>query len=336
MLVVFTCLFMLVPAALMAGGFWLLGGWGLLAGLGIALLVVLAITLVFLRHGIFRKTPRQAGDTLSPGPGEKRTTAGLARQQRLRNKLLAHGRENLWITSYDGLRLYGVFVPGAPGEKRVMMILHCYGGNALQMAEYALYFREHYGFNILLPDMRCHGQSDGRYLGMGWLERKDCLQWLALLEKKLQTSATGGHLSCVDEEKAAAMAQRRFEEAQAKAASTTRWIRLLEERVFEYKGLLQALNHALDTDAVNALARLDRMIESLEAYIALAPPGEPLPSIDEMTSVARTAPGEQMATETQDSSSDDGGDATGVRDGNDAPENSGPPETDSTGQEDVS
>jgi len=65
------------------------------------------------------------------------------------------------------------------------MILHGYGGNALQMAEYALYFREHYGFNILLPDMRCHGQSDGRYLGMGWLERKDCLQWLALLEKKL-------------------------------------------------------------------------------------------------------------------------------------------------------
>lgn len=159
---------------------------------------------------------------------------------------------------------------------------------------------------------------------------------MALLEKKLQTSATGGHLSCVDEEKAAAMAQRRFEEAQAKAASTTRWIRLLEERVFEYKGLLQALNHALDTDAVNALARLDRMIESLEAYIALAPPGEPLPSIDEMTSVARTAPGEQMATETQDSSSDDGGDATGARDGNHTLENSGSPETDSTGKEDVS
>lgn len=158
---------------------------------------------------------------------------------------------------------------------------------------------------------------------------------MALLEKKLQTSATGGHLSCVDEEKAAAMAQRRFEEAQAKAASTTRWIRLLEERVFEYKGLLQALNHALDTDAINGLARLDRMIESLEAYIALAPPGEPLPSIDEMTSAARGTPGERMVA-AEDSASADSGDATGVRNDNDAPENSGPPETDSIGKEDVS
>lgn len=158
---------------------------------------------------------------------------------------------------------------------------------------------------------------------------------MALLEKKLQTSATGGHLSCVDEEKAAAMAQRRFEEAQAKAASTTRWVRLLEERVFEYKGLLQALNHALDTDTINGLARLDRMIESLEAYIALAPPGEPLPSIDEMTSAARGKPGERMAA-TQDYSSNDGGDATGARDDNDALENSGSPDSDSTGKEDVS
>jgi hypothetical protein len=110
---------------------------------------------------------------------------------------------------------------------------------------------------------------------------------MALLERKLQTSATGGRVSCVDEEKALAVAQRRFEEAQAKSMATVRWIRRLEERIFEYKGLLQGLNHALDTDVVNGLARLDRMLESLEAYIALAPPSEALPPVNELSSAGR-------------------------------------------------
>ena len=67
-------------------------------------------------------------------------------------------------------------------------------------------------------------------------------------------------------------AQRRFEEAQTKSANTRRWIRRLDEQVFQYKGLLQALNHSLDVDAVNATARLERMVEALEAYVALPPP----------------------------------------------------------------
>jgi hypothetical protein len=95
---------------------------------------------------------------------------------------------------------------------------------------------------------------------------------LVLLEKKLQGSSTGARPSCVDEEKAFALAQRRCEEARAKSENAKKWVRRLEEQVFQHKGLLQALNHALDTDVVNALALLDRMIAALDKYIALAPP----------------------------------------------------------------
>ncbi len=95
---------------------------------------------------------------------------------------------------------------------------------------------------------------------------------LVLLEKKLQKTATGGRPSCVDEEKAVALAQRRFEEAERKGANTRLWIRKLDEQIFHYKGMIQALNHALDVDAVNMLALLDRMISALDAYVALAPP----------------------------------------------------------------
>lgn len=31
---------------------------------------------------------------------------------------------------------------------------------------------------MLTPDMRAHGESEGKYIGMGWLDRKDVLQWI--------------------------------------------------------------------------------------------------------------------------------------------------------------
>lgn len=34
------------------------------------------------------------------------------------------------------------------------------------------------GYNVLLPDLRAHGKSQGQYIGMGWLDRKDLLGWI--------------------------------------------------------------------------------------------------------------------------------------------------------------
>jgi len=112
---------------------------------------------------------------------------------------------------------------------------------------------------------------------------------MALLEKKLQKTSGGTRLSCVDEEKALALAERRFEQAQTKAANTKLWIRRLDEQIFQYKGLLQALNHALDVDVAKGLAGLDAMLQALEAYVALAPPPA-APPVGESVTAARTGP----------------------------------------------
>ncbi|HOA74789.1 MAG TPA: hypothetical protein PL151_04995 [Phycisphaerae bacterium] len=138
----------------------------------------------------------------------------------------------------------------------------------------------------LSDDRRRHWQSEIRKRG-----EQHRLAKMALLQKQLQAGTLGARLSCVDEEKAVALAQRRLEEAHRKSANTVRWIRQLEEQVFEYKGLLQALNHALDVDVANGLAWLDRMTESLEAYVALAPPSAPAPETEGLPSMARTGVG---------------------------------------------
>ena len=34
------------------------------------------------------------------------------------------------------------------------------------------------GFNILTPDMRSHGESEGKLIGMGWLDKEDVKLWI--------------------------------------------------------------------------------------------------------------------------------------------------------------
>ena len=45
------------------------------------------------------------------------------------------------------------------------------------MAPYAKMFYD-MGYSALTPDARAHGESEGDYIGMGWLERPDVLGWI--------------------------------------------------------------------------------------------------------------------------------------------------------------
>ena len=38
-------------------------------------------------------------------------------------------------------------------------------------------------FNLLIPDDRAHGRSEGKYIGFGCLDRKDCLAWCRYITK---------------------------------------------------------------------------------------------------------------------------------------------------------
>lgn len=60
---------------------------------------------------------------------------------------------------------------------RYAIVCHGYTGNSAQMASSALKFHE-LGYSVLTPDAVAHGESDGKYYGMGWLEREDILGWM--------------------------------------------------------------------------------------------------------------------------------------------------------------
>jgi hypothetical protein len=107
---------------------------------------------------------------------------------------------------------------------------------------------------------------------------------LALKQKQvLDRALSGTTSSAVEERKALALAERRLREAEAKLARTRSWILQIEKLQSDYRGGIQGLLSAIDADIPNARARLDKMIDSLEDYIALAPPETP-------ADVEKTAP----------------------------------------------
>lgn len=85
-------------------------------------------------------------------------------------------------TSFDGLELSAIYLP-LEGADKTVIIAHGYMGSAETMGNYAKMYHD-LGYNVLVPDARGHGASQGDYIGFGWHERKDYLGWInKVLEK---------------------------------------------------------------------------------------------------------------------------------------------------------
>ncbi|MGV2687118.1 alpha/beta hydrolase, partial [Clostridium perfringens] len=44
------------------------------------------------------------------------------------------------------------------------------------------------GYNVLIPDLRAHGNSEGSYIGMGWNDRLDIIEWINLIIKNYENT----------------------------------------------------------------------------------------------------------------------------------------------------
>lgn len=85
--------------------------------------------------------------------------------------------EDVWITTADGLRLYGRYFETAPGAP-VQISFHGYRSNAYRDFCGGLQLALKSGCNALLVDQRAHGKSAGKCLSFGVLERNDCMEWV--------------------------------------------------------------------------------------------------------------------------------------------------------------
>lgn len=87
--------------------------------------------------------------------------------------------EEISMLSEDGLQLRASFLrqPEAKQSKKTVILAHGYHHARMQMIPYAKIFYN-MGYNVLTPDARSHGESEGNLIGFGWLDRRDYVRWV--------------------------------------------------------------------------------------------------------------------------------------------------------------
>ncbi|KAH0789977.1 alpha/beta hydrolase [Histomonas meleagridis] len=94
-----------------------------------------------------------------------------------RSFMLNQSHEDVWTESQDGLRLHGTYFKGPEGPK-IVICFHGYSSQGItDYTSISNYYLTH-GFRMLLVDERAHGQSEGKYVGFGCMDRYDALQWI--------------------------------------------------------------------------------------------------------------------------------------------------------------
>lgn len=58
-----------------------------------------------------------------------------------------------------------------------VILLHGYTGWKEAMYEFAMFYSKQ-GYQVLCPDFRCSGESEGDFIGMGYLDAKDMRMWI--------------------------------------------------------------------------------------------------------------------------------------------------------------
>ncbi len=111
-------------------------------------------------------------------PEGKQYEQNRARMEALIAEMAAIPYESVTITARDGTKLFGRYYhvrDGAP----LQIQMHGYHGSAVRDFCGGNKLAREAGHNTLVIDQRAQGQSGGRAITFGVLERLDCLDWIA-------------------------------------------------------------------------------------------------------------------------------------------------------------
>ncbi len=87
-------------------------------------------------------------------------------------------KEEISVKSYDGLKLMGYFIPSFNKDSENMaIVLHGYQSKGTDMIIIAKMYSD-LGFKVILPDLRGHGKSEGKFTTMGHYEKYDLKKWV--------------------------------------------------------------------------------------------------------------------------------------------------------------
>lgn len=158
--------------------FWIL----LMVGAVLALAAVLAAYICY-RIAFYAPEKRAgSGDRIDIPEGEIYDSYRPILEQWVR-ETRAMPHEEVSITSFDGLTLYGKYYEHAPGAP-IELMFHGYRGSAQRDLAGGVQRCFQVGHSALVVDQRCAGKSGGHVITFGINEHRDCLSWVDFMLRR--------------------------------------------------------------------------------------------------------------------------------------------------------
>ena len=90
----------------------------------------------------------------------------------------AHALRDTFAVMPSGERHHAYYINN--GSRSTALVLHGWRDCAIKYLFLARLYDKELGYNVVVPDIYAHGQSDGDVIRMGWLDRLDMAHWLKM------------------------------------------------------------------------------------------------------------------------------------------------------------
>lgn len=132
----------------------------------------------FVRYGIKRRKKPKHDHRAPTSTVSEQESAHIKRQRELYHEWLPTiETEEVTLTSRDGLTLWGLQYLVNPQSDRWVLGVHGYKSHHKEYCDIAYAFGIK-DYNMITPDLRGHGNSEGNYMTMGYWDSKDLLLWI--------------------------------------------------------------------------------------------------------------------------------------------------------------
>lgn len=160
--------------------------WTVFGIITAVIVVLLFVLLLFICRKMFDLALVRGGK-VTMGDGFEKQLAGFKDEWQAGKEFYdSLPKEDVWIQSFDGLKLHGVLLKNGDGKK---LIIETHGFRSSPQHDFIAAFPYFYnkGYSILMIDHRAHGESEGKYITYGVFERCDLRDWVYFAMEKLGT-----------------------------------------------------------------------------------------------------------------------------------------------------
>ena len=88
-----------------------------------------------------------------------------------------HCVKDTFVTMPSGYKAHAIYLYAPKNTEKTAVVVHGYQVRSEGMLHIAYLYNHDMGYNVLLPDLYGHGESEGDHIQMGWKDRWDVIRW---------------------------------------------------------------------------------------------------------------------------------------------------------------